>query len=364
MSIKSKQKEVISFPFILSLLTLAFISVGYRLPQNLSTEEIVNAKNIYLKDSLLLVSDGTNGIGIYSVLNPTNPIKKGHIYLHGHSGLAVRNNVIYANSYNRILALRLNDDFSCDTLCSIGEFYPHYMGDMYCGTGLVGCCSSPISAEMGSGTGGSYAVFAVVDSFLYYINEGSLKTMDISNSDTIKELSNIYVDFSIETLFPRKGHLFIGGRRGMYLFSLSNPSRPTRIGTLNHFQAHDPVVVQDTIAYVTLRKGSFNNNSRDALLIVNIANLEDPKVITELSTYSPYGLVVKDTFLFVSNGYNGMTLFSVADPRNPTTLFYKRDIETKDFIWSNNLLYMMGFSNVILFDAIDPKKIKELSYIY
>ncbi len=352
---------------IIAIIFTILFSMGYKLPDKGRVSSFIEPSNIYLYDSLLFISDENSGIMIYSVKDLTAPRKMGEILLSGHSGLAVRGNMIYANSYNMVYALKMKSDFTFDTMCVLGEKYNY--DPMYYESDCVGFfgCSSPMansSPDMSvNGIGGSYAIFAVIDSFLYYIDDSYLKTMDISNPDTIIELSRTFIDWTIETLYPTEKHLYVGGRGGMYVFSRSDPENPKQIGMLQHFQAYDPVVVQDTIAYVTLRKGNNNGNSRDALLVVNISDLTNPTLISELSTQTPYGLAVKDTLLYVSNGYNGMSLYNVSNPNTVTRIKYINSEETKDFIWYEDVLYTMTFNYVLLMDVNDPLNPKELSRI-
>jgi hypothetical protein len=352
---------------ILMIIVVMLFSMGYQLPKDNISSSFADLSNIYLKDSLLFISDEETGISIYSVSNMSAPKKMAQILLQGHSGLAVRGDMLYANSYTMILALKLNSDFTCDTVCKLGKTYSYTPIDYHepRRRGFFNC-SAPLAADCigsGSGTGGSYAIFAVIDSFLYYIDDSNLRTMDISNPDTIIELSRTYIDWTIETLYPTERHLFVGGRGGMYVFSRGNPAKPTKIGMLQHFQAYDPVVVKDSTAYVTLRKGNFAN-SRDVLLVVNIADLTNPKVISEVSTPTPYGLAIHDTLLYVSNGYNGMSLYNVSEPDSVIRIKYFHSEETKDFIWYGDVLYTMCFNYVMLLGVTDPLDPQVLARIY
>lgn len=266
---------------------------------------------------------------------------------------------IQANSYGSILAFKLKDDFSYDTIAKIKEdpyiddmiIYDYSPGFFSCYP-VVGCTDM---SSNGTGVGGSYAIFAVIDSFLYYLDGNNLVTLDISDPDTVKVLSRTYIDWTVETLFPTEEYLYIGGRGGMYVLDRMNPASPKKVCTLQHFQAYDPVVVQDTVAYVTLRAGNWGGNAKDVLLVVSVANPKSAYVLNEVSTFTPYGLAVADTLVYVSNGNNGFTLFNVADPGKVTQIKYWNTPATKDFIWIGDILYVMAFSNVMIYNVDDPE---------
>lgn len=358
--------------FLYNISCISFVlisSIGFTPSERSQQIRMSSVENIYLYDTLFFVSDTYNGIHIHSVATPSSPHYKNTILLKGNSGMAVRNNVVYANSYGSILAFRLNPDFSYDTIAVIksGPNYDDILLDKPYHGGFFSCMMCPAATSMAdmesSGTGGSYAIFAVIDSFLYYIDGNSLVTLDISDADTLKELSKISIDWTIETLFSTRNYLYIGGRGGMYVMDRSDPAKPKKICTLRHFQAYDPVVVQDAIAYVTLRAGNWGGNARDVLLVVSVAHPKNAYIINEVSTPTPYGLTVRDTLLYVSNGHRGFTLYNVKNPKAVDSLKYWSTPETRDFIWHENILYTMGFKNVIVYDVADPKQPVELSRI-
>lgn len=341
---------------VFSLLFIILSSLGFSTKERSHQEYYSSFENMYLYDTLLLISDINKGIKIYSIADPGSPQLKTTIPLVYNSGVAMKDSIIFANSYYGLFALKLHSDFSYDTAATIKhntdfidqdwENEPH---------GLFNCIPPVSVCDDGTnGTGGSYALFAVIDSFLYYIDNQSLITIDISRTDTLITLSTTHIDWTIETLFATEKYLYIGGRGGMYVLDRTNPAFPVLTCTLQHFQAYDPVVVQDTTAYVTLRAGNWGGTAKDVLLVVNVTDPAKAAIINEIPTITPYGLTVRDTLLYVSNGYNGFSLYSVADPRNIRRIAYWNTPETKDFIWAGKILYTMGFTNIKIYDVSDP----------
>jgi hypothetical protein len=345
-----------TFYFISGLLFLIVSSVGFRYTSN----DLVSLVNIYLSDTLLLVADERNGLSIYSVADGKNPVLNLTIPLKGVKGMAMKDCIVYASTWDRIYVYRLRKDNGFDSVGSIATYQYRPMGvdgPSYTYS-LWNCGCTPLTtpiAGSSSDGGGSYAVFAVIDTFLYYVDQSSLVTMSIADPAKPKELARYNLEWTIETLFPTQQYLFIGGTRGMYIMDRANGARPVMIGSLQHFKACDPVVVQDTIAYVTLRKGNGCGDAADELLSVSIADPKNPKLIGEFGVETPYGLAVRDSLLYISNGYNGYGLYNVNEPGNVVRMIKWADRTTKDFIWSGSTLYIMGFDQVTIMDVADPE---------
>jgi hypothetical protein len=213
-----------------------------------------------------------------------------------------------------------------------------------------------VYADGPAGAGSSYATFAVVDDYLYYIDYASIVTFDIEEPENPKELSRTRTGWSIETIHPADDLLFVGGTRGMYIFDRKKPWEPKEIGHIDHFRACDPVVVSGPVAYVTLRGGNQCGESRDVLLCVDIEDPTNPVVIGEKEVETPYGLTVRAPFLYVSTGQGGYKLFDVAMPNDPGVIGGWDDWPTKDFIWSGDVLFVLGVDDLRIFDVSNPAK--------
>ncbi len=343
---------------VFAIVVLAFFSLGLKLDKGAGYTKLVGPTNIYLYDSLMILSDTTTGIHIYSIKNEAAPRFLQRIPLGGNTGIAMKGNILYANTFQSIYALKITSDSTYEIAAKIKDSPLYPLGGMSMEDHSGFGCASPSSvANPMSGSvseGGSYSVFAVIDTFLYYLNNSSIVTMSISKPDSPVKLSEISVDWSVETLFPTEKYLFVGSTSGMYILDRSIGSNPVQIGMVKHFRAYDPVVVQDTMAYVTLRNNWQWGVMRDELLMVNIAHPENADTISSTMISMPYGLAVSDTFLYVAQGKIGFSLFTVKDPRNVTAIKTWDKPAAKDFIWQGNRLYVMGFSNVSIYNVSDP----------
>jgi hypothetical protein len=342
--------------FLSAIILIAVFSVGFRY----QSSGLIDPVNMYLYDTLLLVADASQGILVYSVKSRSIPLYKMTIPLDGVTGMAMKDSIVYANSYESILALRIKGDNTFDTASVIRNrtYYPP-MEDRVVDGSPFSCMpfggNKVVAAGSADGAGGSYATFAIIDTFLYYVDNGSLVTMSIASPAKPKQIARADLGWSVETLFPTDKYLFIGGSRGMYIMDRSGPGGPVLIGSMQHFKACDPVVVQDTMAYVTLRSGSSCGDARDVLLTVSIAEPSSPELVKETPLQTPYGLAVKDSLLVVASGNAGYSLFSIKDPANAALLGQWRDFDAKDFIWTGTTLFVMGFTGIRILEVSDPR---------
>lgn len=77
-----------------------------------STEALVLAGNIYRQDDLLIVNELYRGYHLYSLADAQNPIQLAFIELAGAEQLTVKNDVLYANSAERLYSISLEDVLS------------------------------------------------------------------------------------------------------------------------------------------------------------------------------------------------------------------------------------------------------------
>jgi hypothetical protein len=90
-----------------------------------------------------------------------------------------------------------------------------------------------------------------------WLDYNTIEVIDISDPSAAEIKGNVNVGFGVETIFPYKDKLFIGSVDGMYIYDLANPQVPKKLGEARHVRSCDPVVANDSVAYVTLR-GSGN----------------------------------------------------------------------------------------------------------
>ncbi len=71
--------------------------------------EVKNPGKIYLYKDYLLINEKQKGIHVFDNLNPEQPVNLGFISLLGNTDMAIRNDVLYADSYGNLVALDASD---------------------------------------------------------------------------------------------------------------------------------------------------------------------------------------------------------------------------------------------------------------
>jgi len=216
-------------------------------------------------------------------------------------------------------------------------------------------CGKEMTANGGStGAGGSTARFTIAGNYLYVVDNVSLKAFDISSNTIPVFKSKTEIGINIETIFPYQDKLFIGSSSTMYVYSLSDPSRPTQLGKAEYTirMSCDPVVARDSVAYATLRATGPCGGSSSALVVYNIKNISSPQLMKSLFLTAPYGLGIKNNSLYVCEGLGGIRVFNITNTYEPSQVSEIRVSNTTfyDVIPYGNILIAQVNDGFILYD--------------
>jgi hypothetical protein len=225
---------------------------------------------------------------------------------------------------------------------------------------------SNVNADGASiGKGGSLARFTIVGNYLYIADQSTIEVYDISSPKETAKKSSVFVGFNVETIFPYKDKLFIGSSEGMYIYSLQTPEQPQKLGEARHVRSCDPVVANDSIAYVTLRGGSPCGATTDGLYTYNISTITAPVQRSLLPLSTPYGLGLKDSVAFVCRGSNGLTAINVKKAESPKEMYTVKDGNYLDVIPYDNLLICYVSTGLLLYDISNLNQLTKLgTYTY
>ena len=149
----------------------------------------------------------------------------------------------------------------------------------------------------GSGQGGSLARFTIVKNHLYTIDQQDLSVFDVSNAGTPTYIRKVNIGFNIEALFPYKDKLFIASNNAMYIYNIADPTNPVQESRVQHFTGCDPVVVNDSVAFLTIHGGNTCGSTLNQLDVYDITDVKNPRLTTSLPMTNPFGLGLKDNIL-------------------------------------------------------------------
>jgi len=362
---------------------------------------------IYIKGDMLFVNEVRKGIHVIDNSEPSNPQVLKFIEIPGNIDLAVKDNVLYADSYIDLVVLDISDLSVIKEIERIEDVFsysiPPYesqqrVGEINESLGVVvGWKTETVTKEISepffhsfpvrgwealamdgaffsatsnggngsAGTGGSMARFIIYDNILYTIDISTLHFFDITEITNPWSVGNQHVGWNIETVFIARDHLFIGAQSGMYIYSLYDPVQPEYISTYWHVTSCDPVVVEGNFAYVTLRTGNLCESDVNQLDVVDIHNLNNPFLTKSYQMYNPHGLGIDDGILFVCDGEEGLKVYDASNPYmiKSNKLAQFPDIDAFDVIPVNDLLIMVGSEGIYQYDYNDLQNIELLSIL-
>jgi hypothetical protein len=374
-------------------------------------EPVSGVGQLYLKDNLLFVNDPGKGIHIIDNSNPSQPLPKKFLKIPGNFDLAIKGNILYADSYVDLVAFDISNinaveetgrlegvfrnyrsfgiaiDAQCCVITSWAEKKNITLSESDCDVSLqpwggviledgiavradmLASFSSKAAVTPGTGSGpgvgGSLARFTINGDHLYMLDGGDLQVADITVERTPVVKNRSHIAWDIETIFPYKENLFIGSSSGMHIMDVSSPESPVKLSTYEHVRSCDPVVVDEKYAYVTLRSGTTCQGFTNQLEVIDVSNLTSPQLLKTYPMTNPHGLGIDDKTLFICDGNDGLKAFDASDINAISTnlLAHYKDINATDVIPYNNNLIMIGEDGIFQYDYSNPKEIKLLSTI-
>jgi hypothetical protein len=168
---------------------------------------------------------------------------------------------------------------------------------------------------------------------VYIVNSNNMAV--IEDNGTFQQVQQLIpLTEGTETIFPYEDKLFLGSRSEMNIYNASNPRQPEQVYAFEHATSCDPVLATDEVAYITLRTADFSDcpGNVNALVVLNIENLQSPKQEKEIAMESPFGMTTIGDKLFVGEGENGLSIFDITNKKDPSLLTKLEDVKAYDII--------------------------------
>jgi len=369
--------------------------------------DLVNPGKIYFKDSYIFINEMYKGIHIYDNSDPSNPQNISFIELPSNLDIAIADNFLYADSYTDLVVIDISDINNPTEIYRVDSAFPYTvppydtrypLTDIDEKLGVVigfevqdiieetivteeelrnrniffgdaGFFDIGSNTTMGSGTSigiaGSMSKFMIYDHYLYTLFLSQMKLFDISTLNQPVESNQVYIQWDIETLFRYEDKMFIGSQTGMYIYDLSSPGNPTYLSQFTHAQSCDPVVVEDDIAYVTLRSGTRCGGNLNQLDVLDVSDVTNPIHLKSYPFDNPHGLGIDNGTLFICDGESGLKIFDAQDPLSITNnqIAHFGSINSKDVIPLGDILLMIGNEGLYQYDYTDLSNLELLSII-
>lgn len=376
--------------------------------QTESPQPLVNPGKIYTKDQFLFINELKQGIHIIDNRNPSAPKPVAFIRIPGNGDLAIRNSILYADSYMDLVAFDISNPASIKEINRVENVFPNGLfeggwwsfdatnqlvndqkvsyvtetietnceenvtpagGGWWPGTFLTFNAQFSASDKAGgsttNGVAGSMARFALYNDYLYTVGQSTMQLFNIKDPASPQIGKKIQMSGGIETIFPYKDKLFIGSQTGMHIYNNTNPENPVHLSVFQHARVCDPVVVHDNTAYVTLRSGNQCGGFTNQLDVVDITDLVNPRLLKSYPMRNPHGLGVSYPNLFICEGAYGLKSFDISDALNidRNLLDHIENLNAYDVISLEKSLLLIGKDGFYQFDASNPRMLRPLSHI-
>ena len=333
---------------------------------------IEESGKIYTYQNLLFINDNLKGVHVIDNSNPENPAKIAFIRIPQNTDVAVNDDLLYANSGIDLVVFDISDINNIQLKNRIENVfelvyppipeeaeYADYENIDFSEEVVVGYTLKTEfqevqtdimvneSADFSSGTGGSLARFNIVKGYLYTVTQTELHIFDIVNPENAVEVNSENVGWDIETIFSLDNYLYLGSAGGMYIYNIDNATNPTYVSEISHIMGCDPVVVQGDMAYVTIRGGNLCGQNLSQLEVIDISDKTTPERVAVYEMQEPYGLGIKDNFLFVCDGSFGLKVYDTSNTPQLTLIDHFEEIETFDVIPLEEVLLMVGGNKLL-----------------
>jgi hypothetical protein len=382
----------------------------------LPPQPVTGTGKIFSHENFLFLNQPGTGVHVIDNSDPANPSTISFINIPGNYDLAVQDDIMYADSYIDLLAIDISNPQSVEVLHreenvfpqfnSFG-FYPDaqrgvvtqwnemdvtetFEGEIsgtqwqpgvyqyidhldiaqHARQEFVNQSNIPVQEFNRTeptivGRGGSMSRFSVSGEYLYTIDDENLQVFDLSSPTTPTSVNEMSVTFMIETIYSHQEHLFIGAQNGMFIYSTVIPESPTQLAAYWHATSCDPVIANDTLAYVTLRTGDVCKGNENILELVDIKQASNPHEVARYQMDNPHGLGLDGSTLFVCEGASGVKVFNANFPfqLQDNLITTIDDMFAYDVIAENNRLIVIGEDGVYQYDYTDPQNIRFLSKI-
>lgn len=357
---------------------------------------LLNPGKLMVSGNWKFVTDVNRGIHIYDDTDPANPRKIAFLYVPGVLDIALKNKMLYANVYSGLVTIDIENPQAAKAIHMLPNAFPsvyngygsmmdslgnvavawradtvsrcvrwRYEDMMFDGspayTGTSADVDSPKGVTLGQNA--SMSRFAISADWLYTVDYTSLRLFDIRSErhpskGAIVETSS----WDLETIFKYKNALFLGSMTGMLIYDHSAGGIPLQASTYSHITSCDPVVVQDDIAYVTLRSGQRCRNGKNELNVIDVSDIYKPELLATYPMSNPAGLAVEDSTLFVCEESYGLAVLDIQDPKAPREISRVDSVKPEDVIASGGILTLIGSEGIWRLDYSDRKNLVQLSF--
>ncbi len=305
---------------------------------------------IYVAQNYIFYIAAEQGVHVFDNSNPTAPQNIAFLNIEGVHDIAVKDDRLYADNFVDLVVFDISNMLNItqiQTLQNVFDFFPQYPenaefydytvtagpGELMTGFRLETRARpsedysviandafeqfSGAAESAGVGTGGSYARFQINGNALYAVEAFHLDVFNIANANLAVFVNEVYMNEwfgggEFETLFRQKKYLFVGSTTGMFVVNAEDEFNPYFMSGFSHATACDPVVVEGTTAYITVRGGASCGAIEDQVNVIDVTDMSNPTLLSTYFLDQPYGLGIRSGVLYVCCGSDGLKIFDAS----------------------------------------------------
>ncbi|MBK7221621.1 MAG: hypothetical protein IPH94_09910 [Saprospiraceae bacterium] len=355
-------------------------------------QKIVNPGKIYYYDHYLLIGELGKGIHVIDNADPAHPMPVAYWAFEGNVDIAIHGKQMYLDQFIDLVTFDISNFLQPVEVCRRNDIFPsfgfvqnkgylveyrynevkeevdcytnnngnyYFEGEFlwvtadFAGKPGLNSSFSPAVVSQGSGIAGSYTRFCVLNNFLYGVTTNELIPFTLTETDCPVAQQRVQAGWNIETIFPYKNNLYIGSQNGVFIFSASNPYRPTHLSTFSHVTGCDPVVCADDLAFVTIHNGTTCGGIRNQLDILDITNPSSPFVVQSYNMAYPQGLALTAKYLYLCD--DGLKIYDRTTPTNLKLMKHISGIDVTDVIaLGDELAILVGADGFYQYQTTNP----------
>jgi hypothetical protein len=222
-----------------------------------------------------------------------------------------------------------------------------------CDTGGGGVTT--YNAPSGGPKGGSSARFTIANNRLYTVDKQNLKIYDISNPSKMVYNNTEVIGNNIETIYPYRNNLYIASTNGMYQYSIVNPDKPSNKQFVQHVTGCDPVVANDSMAWLTVHGGTNCRGNINELQVFKVGqNFTSMQYLYNVPLSSPRGLGINNNYVYVCDYDNGIYIRHCTKI-NVSSIYKQAGKKFLDLIPYNNFLICQTTDGISYLDVSNPQ---------
>jgi len=278
-----------------------------------------NAYGVAVAGHFAYLANYNDGLRIYDISNPANPVSVGHINHGFAAGVALAGNLacvadsadglrIYdvSNPANPVSVGNTNNGASASSVAVAGNYA--YLANNGDGLRIYDISNPANPVNVGHAAisiSGNASGVAVAGNYVYLANNGDgLRIYDVSNpANPVNIGSTNDPGFALGVAVAGNNAYLANGFDGLRIYDVSTPANPIGIG-------YAPITGGNAFAVTTSGNYAYLANFDDGLHIYNIYDPSNPVAIAAINDGGfARGIAVSGNYAYLANGSDGLRVY-------------------------------------------------------